>query len=191
MEQTLVIIKPDGLKRGLTGQIISRFENVGLKLVAARMIYPSKGTLEKHYSDDKAYLTKIGEKTLEVYENYQYDAKKILGTDDAYELGVDVRDKLIKYMQEGPNVLLVWEGTGAVELVRKMVGTTTPLASPTGTIRGDYSHDSQLSAPLKGRAMNTIVHASGNKEEADYEIHLWFGKTFRAKEYQRIDEVYF
>jgi nucleoside-diphosphate kinase len=178
MEQTLVIIKPDGLKRGLSGEIISRFENVGLKLVAARMIYPAKGTLEKHYSDDKAYLTRIGEKTLEVYENYQYDVKKILGTDDAYELGLDVREKLIKY-------------TGAVELVRKMVGTTTPLASPTGTIRGDYSHDSQLSAPLKGRAMNTIVHASGNKEEADFEIHLWFGKKFRAKEYQRIDEVYF
>lgn len=191
LEQTLVIIKPDGLKRGLVGEIVTRFENVGLKLVSARMVRATRGLLEKHYPADRKYKTNLGKKTLELYKRYQYDPKQILGTDDPYEIGSDVYEKLMDYMTSGPVVLLVWEGIGAVRLVRKLVGSTTPLDAEVGTIRGDLSHDSQLSAPLKGRALNTLVHASGTEEEAKKEIDLWFGKDFRAKEYIRVDEDFF
>ena len=190
-EQTLVIIKPDGLQRGLVGEILSRFENVGLKLVALKMRRPTRQLLEKHYSDDPEYLTSLGEKSKSIFEHFQYNVRDIYGTEDPFEIGTDVREKLIKYMLQAPVVTTVWSGVGAIELVRKMVGTTTPLTADVGTIRGDYSHVSQLGAPIKGNAMMTIVHASGNKEEADNEIALWFGKDFKPCEYTRIDEMFF
>lgn len=190
-EQTLMIIKPDGLQRGLVGEILSRFENVGLKLVALKMKRPTRQLLEKHYVGDPEYLTSLGEKSITVFGQFQYNVKEIYGTDDPYEIGNDVREKLITYMLQAPVIATVWEGVGAIELVRKMVGTTTPLTADVGTIRGDYSHVSQLSAPVKGNAMMTIIHASGNQEEAQNEIALWFGQDFKPCEYLRVDEMFF
>lgn len=190
-ERTLVIIKPDGIMRGIVGRVFDRLEKVGLKLIACRMIEPTREILEKHYADDKEWITNLGKKTIVTYKEFGLNVKEVMGEDDPFKLGNDVRDKLIEYMMKAPVILSVWEGVGAVNTVRKLVGSTTPVSADVGTIRGDLSHDSQLSAPLKKRAMMTVVHASGNKEEAESEIKLWFGDKFKPQKYERVDAVFF
>ena len=50
-ERTYVMVKPDGVHRGLVGEILKRFENRGYKLVALKMCSPTKEHVEKHYAD--------------------------------------------------------------------------------------------------------------------------------------------
>ena len=69
-----------------------------------------------------------------------------------------------------------FEGVDAVVNVRRMVGETEPKAALPGTIRGDYAHISYNYADNKGIAVPNLVHASGNKEEAEKEISLWFSQ---------------
>ncbi len=177
MEKTLVLIKPDGVKRGLVGQIIARFEKVGLKIVAAKFLTANKELLEKHYPKDRDELwIGIGNKTLENYKQYNIDPKDSLGTADPLEIGKMVRVWLMDYVSSGPVFAVVLEAPHAVELVRKMAGHTLPLIAAPGTIRGDFAYDSSYLANSNKRAIENLLHASGTKEEADYEIPLWFTK---------------
>lgn len=175
MEQTLVVIKPDGVERALIGEILTRFEKVGLKLVAARLTKASKELMEKHYPADREELwVGIGNKSLENYKKYDIDPKETLGTDDPAEIGKMARVWLIDYLMEGPVFAMVLEAPHAVELVRKMLGHTLPLMSAPGTIRGDYAYDSSYLANSHKRAIKNLAHASGTVDEAKYEIPLWF-----------------
>lgn len=177
MERTLVVIKPDGVKRGLIGEITARFEKVGLKVVAARFLTAERNLLEKHYPENREELwIGIGNKTLENYKQYDIDPVKSLGTADPLEIGKMVRVWLMDYVSGGPVFAMVLEAPHAVELVRKMAGHTLPLISAPGTIRGDYAYDSSYLANSHKRAIENLLHASGTKEEADYEIPLWFTK---------------
>lgn len=188
MEQTLIAIKPDGVVRGLTGEIITRFEKAGLKLVAAKMLTVTKEHASKHYPADREELwTGIGNKTLENYEKLEVDAEKMLGTKDPKKIGDIVRVWLLDYIVSGPVFAAVFEGPHAVELVRKICGHTLPLLSAPGTIRGDYSFDSALLANTGKRAIKNLIHASGTVEEAKYEIPLWFGPK-EIQKYTRTDE---
>lgn len=188
MEQTLIVIKPDGVVRGLTGEIVTRFEKAGLKLVAAKMLSVSKEHASKHYPADREELwTGIGNKTLENYEKLEVDAEKMLGTKDPKKIGDIVRVWLLDYIASGPVFAAVFEGPHAVELVRKICGHTLPLLSAPGTIRGDYSYDSALLANTGKRAIKNLIHASGTVEEAKYEIPLWFGQK-EIQSYKRTDE---
>lgn len=176
MEQTLVLIKPDGVKRGLIGEIISRFEKVGLKIVALKMTTPNDDLLLKHYkSNEETTLKRWGEKTLSTYTKYGKDAKRDFGTDDPLALGKLVNKWLFNYVKSGPVVALVLEGRHAVETVVAMAGPTMPVASPAGTIRGDYSSDSAAYANTEQRGVINLVHISASVEEANYEKMLWFG----------------
>jgi nucleoside-diphosphate kinase len=188
MERTLIVVKPDGVMRGLSGEILNRFERAGLKMVAAKMVQVKKSLAEKHYPADRPELWEgIGHKTLENYKEMQADAKKLLGTDDPKEIGKLVRVWLLDYITSGPVLAIVLEGPHAVELVRKMSGHTLPLKSEPGTIRGDFSFDSSYLANTGKRAIKNLVHASGTLAEANYEIPLWFSKDeFVA--YERTDE---
>lgn len=174
-ERTLVILKPDAVEKGLIGEIITRFEKVGLKIIAVKLLTAHKDLMEKHYPDDRKELwVGIGNKTLDNYRDLDMDPKESLGTADAYEIGKMVRVWLMDYLMKGPVLAIVLEGTHAVELVRKMAGHTLPLLAAPGTIRGDYSYDSSYLANSNKRAIENLLHASGTKEEADYEIPLWF-----------------
>lgn len=166
-ERTLVILKPDAVQRTLVGEIITRFERVGLKLVGMKMVIADAEMVEKHYSADPHWRVQVGEKIL---------ANKKGGAEGktAEELGDRVLQQLKRFMTAGPIVLLVLEGSGAVPLVRKLVGGTEPLSSDVGTIRGDYVLDSYELADGSDRAIRNAVHASGTVEEADREIALWF-----------------
>jgi len=188
MEKTLVVLKPDAVLRGLSAEILARFEKAGLKLVGAKMVSVTKELAEKHYPVDREELwTGIGDKTLEHYKEMKADAKELLGTDDPKKIGEMVRVWLLEYITSGPVLAVVLEGPHAVELVRKICGHTLPLKSPAGTIRGDYSYDSSYLANQAKRAIKNLLHASGSKEEADYEIPLWFEPSELVK-YKRVDE---
>ncbi len=183
-EITYVMIKPDGVRKGLIGEIIRRFEQRDLKIVALEMFQPTKEKMNDHYPKDEAWITRLGGKTLSTYEKYGYSAKEEYGTDDPNTIGQMVRGWLIDYMISAPLVKMVVKGTHAVDMVRKIVGPTLPYAAEMGTIRGDYSVDSPLVANKERRAVMNLIHASETPEEAKHEIEHWFG-DFKLHDYRR------
>lgn len=188
MERTLVVVKPDGVKRALMGEIIGRLERAQLKMVAAKMVWVDKELVGKHYPDSRTeLLTGIGEKTLKTYSEYGKDPKVELGTDDPLEIGKIVNMWNMELLTAGPVLAMVWEGNHAIDNVRKIVGPTLPVFAPPGTIRGDYSVDSPVLANQEKRSVKNLIHASGNPEEAEYEIALWF-ENHEIHDYKRTDE---
>ena len=174
IQKTVILVKPDGVQRGLVGEVIARFEKVGFKIVAMKMVWVDKDHVAKHYKDDKNYLENIGKRTLEDYEKYGFDPHEHLGTKDPIEIGQKVRHWNMEALSSGPLVAILFQGVNAIEIARKMVGhTNTTLAEP-GSIRGDFSADTPVLATLQNRPIRTIVHASGNKDEAEFERKLWF-----------------
>jgi nucleoside-diphosphate kinase len=170
-ERTLVVIKPDGIQRSLVGEIISRFENVGLKLVAMKMLVPTADHIEKHYTLDPEWRRITGEKTIEGYRSKGLKP----WTEDPLEVTTKLLQTLTKYMTSGPVIAVVLEGAHAVKIVRKLVGGTEPLTSDVGTIRGDYVLDSYAMSDPDNRAIRNLIHASGSVDEANKEIVHWFG----------------
>ena len=188
MERTLVVIKPDGVVRGLSGEILARLERAGLKIVAAKMVTVDKEMAEKHYPADRhEWIEMIGKKTLTNYKKMEADAKELLGTDDPKEIGKMARLWLLEYITSGPVLAVVLEGPHSVDLVCKMAGHTLPSEAAPGTIRGDFSFDSSLLANTAKRAIKNLIHASGTLEEAKYEIPLWFSKE-EFVSYERSNE---
>lgn len=176
MERTLVLIKPDAFKRGLVGEIISRFERVGLTLEGIKIVNATNEIIEKHYSDDKNWIKSVGKKTIDTYEKYNLNIIEDLGTNDALKIGKLVRKWLIQHLTSGPILVLILSGNHAVEIVKKMVGNTVPLFAELGTIRGDFSIDSPDLSARERRVLQNLVHASETVEEAKREISLWFSK---------------
>lgn len=175
-ERTFCMVKPDGVKRALVGDVIHRFEKVGLKIVAIQMFVPTAEQVRKHYPmSDEAWLLGLGEKSLSGFDNLDVEAKDILGTDDKSELGRTVAEGLVHYLTSGPVVAMVIEGMQAIAMVRKLCGHTLPFKADVGTIRGDYSVDSSSVANAEKRSIHNIIHASENAAEAENEIKLWFG----------------
>lgn len=188
MEKTLVLVKPDGVRRGLVGDIVSRFEKTGLKIAAMKMIWVDKSMVAKHYPDSRTELLEnIGKKTLETYEKYGRDAGEELGTKNPLEIGRMVNGWNMEFLSSGPVVAMILEGVHAIDNVRLIVGNTIPTFALPGTIRGDYSIDSPALANERKRSLRNLVHASGNAEEAKYEIELWFHNK-EIYEYKRADE---
>lgn len=189
MEQTLSFIKPDGVKKGLVGEIIKRFEQSGLKLIACKMVSPEKDLFHKHYnSKDPKRLALWGEKTMKSYAKFGKNVKDDLGTDDPMELGEMISGWLMDYVTSGPIVLMVWEGENAVQRGMDLAGPTMPTDATPGTIRGDFSKDSAVIANAQKRGVKNLVHVSTSIEEANFEKSLWF-KPNEIHEYKRTDEL--
>lgn len=149
-ERTLIILKPDTLQRGLVGEIITRFERAGLKIVAMKMVAPDELHFHKHYEGISKLISRWGE---------------------------DVYNTVLAHMTQAPVIVFVLEGIEAVSYARKLVGTTDPKDSPPGTIRGDYTHVTvNYTSPI-GATLPNILHASGNLEEAAKEVELWFNES--------------
>ena len=162
MEKTLILLKPDALQRGIVGEIISRFEKVGLKIVGLKMLKPNDQHFFDHYEAIGKMVSRRGKEAFEVTK---------------------------EYMQIGPVLAIVLEGIEAVGIVRKMVGTTDPKVAPPGTIRGDYSHLSMDYANQKGVSIPNLIHASGDSIEAKLEIKHWF-KPEELFEYSTVHEKF-
>lgn len=170
-ERTLVIIKPDGVQRSLIGEIIKRYEQVGLKLVGLKFVLPTPELARAHYSvGGEEWLTAVGAKALVAYAKKGEAAPFAT----ARECGLAVLERNTKYLSAGPVVVMVWQGNQAVPLVRKLTGGTEPLTSDIGTIRGDFTLDSYTLADSGGRSVRNLIHASGTTEEAVKEIAIWF-----------------
>lgn len=169
-ERTLVIVKPDGVQRSLVGEIIKRYENVGLKMVAMKMVVPDQAHVEAHYTLDPNWRRITGEKTIQ-----SYIAKGLTPpSDDPLVITAKILGNLKKYMSSGPVIAMVWQGAHAVKIVRKITGGTEPLTSDVGTIRGDFVLDSYQMSDTDDRSVRNLIHASGSVEEAELEIKHWF-----------------
>jgi nucleoside-diphosphate kinase len=149
-ERTLIIFKPDAVQRGIVGEVLSRFEKIGLKIVGAKMLAPSYDHYYHHYENIGKMISRRGQKTFDV---------------------------TLAMMNEGPVIAFVLEGIEAVAIVRKMVGTTEPKSALPGTIRGDYAHMSFAHADASGIGVPNIIHASGDVSEAELEIPHWFSEA--------------
>lgn len=166
IQKTLVLVKPDGVKRNLIGEIISRYEKEGLKVVELKMLVAPMEIINKHYPMEEEFLRLIGEKSVKAGEKVR----------DVLEQGKKVVGWLRNFITSGPLVAMVLEGEDAVVHVRKITGYTDPAAAEKGTIRGDLGTDSLLKANQEGRPVWNLIHASGTPEEAEKEIELWFGR---------------
>lgn len=169
-EKTLVLIKPDGVQRSLIGEVIKRYEQCGLKLVALKMLIPSEKLALAHYSTDPEWAIKTGTKSQEAAKT----RGEKLWTDDPVAYAEGIRTTLKKFLSSGPIVAMVWQGMNAVGVVRKITGSTEPLSSVPGTIRGDYTIDSYSAADQDKRSVRNIIHSSGSVAEAETEINVWF-----------------
>ena len=171
-ERSLVLLKPDAVQRGLIGEIISRFEKKGLKITAMRMIWPTKEMAARHYDLPESAAKALGERTLASYaergEKHKFS--------EPMEVDRDIIKRLERYISTGPIVAMVIEGAHAIAHIRKIRGGVNPLSADIGTITGDFSIDSYFISDLDERAVRTLVHASGNVEEAENEIKIWFGE---------------
>ncbi|MEI7819001.1 MAG: nucleoside-diphosphate kinase [bacterium] len=150
MEQCLILVKPDGLQRGLVGEIISRFERAGLKIIGSKMVKPDKELLHKHYEEIGTMISRNGQ---------------------------DKYDFILNFMQRGPVLAFVLEGIEAVVVARKIVGATEPKSALPGTIRGDYAHMSYAHGDEHEVGIPNLVHCSGDPKEAELEVALWFSQS--------------
>lgn len=162
IEQTLVVFKPDAVQRGIVGEILTRFERVGLKIVATKMIAPSKEHYYKHYEEIGKMITRRGQ--------------------DKFDITLDM-------MIQGPVIAMVLEGVESVQLVRKLVGTTEPKSAAPGTIRGDYSHMSFVYGDTAKKGIPNLIHASGDEAEAKEEISHWFSDS-EIYNYETLNEKF-
>lgn len=172
-ERTLVIIKPDGVQRSLVGEIIKRYERVGLKLIGLKMVVPTEELVEQHYTLDPEWRRITGEKNIKAY----HDKGMTHPLNDPLQVSAMILEKLKRYLASGPVILMVWQGAHAVAIVRKLTGGTEPLLSDVGTIRGDFVLDSYKISDDSIRAVRNLVHASGSVSEAENEIKHWFNPS--------------
>ncbi|MGI6612282.1 MAG: nucleoside-diphosphate kinase [Candidatus Nanosyncoccaceae bacterium] len=162
IQRSLVLFKPDAVQRGVVGEILTRFERLGLKIIGVKMVEPDEDHYYKHYEDISKLITRRGQ--------------------DAFEV-------TLEYMALGPVIAMVFEGVEAVPVIRKIVGTTEPQAAQPGTIRGDYAHISFGYANPRNKSIPNLIHASGNLEEAEQEISMWFKKE-ELFDYEDLSDKY-
>ena len=172
IEHTLILVKHDGVLKGLVGEILKRFEQTGLKIVGLKMVHADEHLAGNHYVVTKEWAEALAEKTKKSYAE-----KGITLKETPQQIAERVQRMNKQFLQEGPIVAIVLEGPHAIDLGRKIVGSTEPRQALPGTIRGDFSLDSYAVSDKKGRSVRNLVHASGTTAEADREINLWFTKS--------------
>ena len=182
MERTLVLIKPDAIRRGLTGRIISRFEDVELNILKLKLFSPpDKALIEKHYKNTEKWMIDVGKKSIEDFISHGLTLEHVeegYGTTNEIDIGRVVQQRLISYLSMGDVIAMVISGKLAISKVRKMVGYTIPAKAEPGTIRGDFGSDSAVQAAGDKRSIENLVHASDSEQSAESEIELWFGKEY-------------
>lgn len=179
-ERTLILLKPDAIQRGLIGACIQRFEQRGFTIRGMKMLSATEAQMREHYQENAhnpEWLNRVGKNTIEALQEHGKDPITELGTDDVVAVGKMGIDWLVEFMISGPIVAMVISGQSAVEMVRKIVGHTMPMKADIGSIRGDYSVDSPVTAALEKRTVKNFIHASGTREEAEQEISHWFSPT--------------
>lgn len=173
-ERTLVILKPDATRRQLSGEILARLERAGLKIVGLKMLMATRERLAKHFPSSEEWMRGMAQKSLDEYAKFGIDPADHFGTRDSLEIGKKILESCYGFYLSGPLIAAVLEGVGAVAVVRKMIGNTLPAQAAPGTIRGDFACDDAMLSNAVGSPTKNIIHASGNREEAEVEIACWF-----------------
>lgn len=171
-ERTLVLIKPDAVKRKLIGEIIKRFEEEGLEIIGIKILNATREMAGQHYLESEQQLVGMGNKTIEASGIEKAEAK--FGTTDPRIIGGKLREWLIDFLIAGPLIAMVIKGENGIQTVRNIAGFTDPSKAEKGTIRGDFGQDSIAQANIEGRAVSNLIHASASVEEAEVEIKVWF-----------------
>lgn len=174
MERTLVLVKPDGVQRSLIGEVIGRFERAGFKIVALKMLKPSKDLASRNYPDSDDWYRKVGERSINTFKSVGVDIVKKFGTNEPVQIGRMIKEWLVRFLSSDRVVAMVLEANKAALNARKLVGETDPIKALAGSIRADFSIDDVINGNTLNRPMVNIVHASGNAEEAAEEIKVWF-----------------
>lgn len=185
-EKSLFLVKPDGVQRGLVGDIITRFEKKGLKIVALKLVFPTLKQAKEHYSAfDDEWRDKVGGFVEAAYKTkgIKFPFKTV------QEAGRSVQNSLCTYLSCGPVVAIVLQGGHAVEHVRKLLGSTNPKDADIGTIRGDFTIESISLANTFDRTVRNLAHASSSVADAEREIKVWFREDEIAKYNLAIDSI--
>ena len=185
LERTMIAIKSESIQRHLIGEFMTKFEKRGLKMIACKLVAPDAELIGQHYADDEDWYVSSGTKT-----RANYEAKGEKNLLEPAEYGRMTRGKLMNSLRDRPILVMIWEGSHAVRLGRKTAGATNPLVADIGSIRGDYSSDSYEVSDDTGRAIQSLVHASGSVEEAEREISLWFTPE-EILDYELVTETVF
>ena len=186
-ERSLLLIKPDVLLNIIFGEILSRFERKGFKLIAMKMLNATEGQVGEHYIDEESYLTGVGEKSKKAAIERGEDVSNW----NSLEVGRGFRLKNIKYLTEGPIIAMVLEGYGVIAGIRKLLGSTSPSAGDVGTIRDDYSLDAYYLADSLSRSTRTMIHASDSVESSEREMKIWFTEDEICSNYETSAEKIF
>jgi len=186
-ERTLILMKPDVLQRQIVGEILSRFERKGFKMVAVKMLNATKAQVGEHYTAEEQYLIETGEKAKKGAEMRGQDVSNW----NSLEWGKIIRERNIAYLTCGPILAVVLEGPSVVSSVRKVLGSTSPADGDVGTIRADYSFDSYALADVVARSTRTMLHASDSPENAQREIKIWFKDNEICNNYETVAEKIF
>ncbi|OYX42069.1 hypothetical protein B7Y94_04200 [Candidatus Saccharibacteria bacterium 32-49-12] len=162
IQRTLILFKPDAVQRGVVGEILTRFERVGLKIIGTKMIAPDREHYYKHYEEIGHVISRRGENTF---------------------------NNVVALMTQGPVIAMVLEGVEAIELVRKLVGSTEPKTAAPGTIRGDFSHMSFGYGDETNKGIPNLIHASSDADDAEKEVAHWFSEQ-ELYDYSVLHEKY-
>lgn len=186
-QKTLVLFKPDVIQRQIMGELLTRFERKGFKIVGLKMVLPTRKLAGEHYAATKEQLEGMGNKTITVAK----ERGETLTENDPMKIGMKIRERNMDYLVAGPVLAIVLQGPHIIEFVRKMVGVTSPLMADIGTIRADYSPDSIPLANWQERTTRNMIHASDSPESANREIDLWFKKGELFEYETAIEKVLF
>lgn len=187
IQRSLVLLKPDAVKRGIVGEILHRFERAGLKIVGAKFLLVDESLGSKHYKHANGWQKIVGQRGINDCKKYGCAVLETFGTSDPVKIGQLVDKRNAVFLASGPIFAMVLDGPNAVAKIRSLVGSTFPDMALPGTIRGDYGLDSAYSGMVRKRTTYNMIHASGNVEEAEQEINLWF-KLEELVLYKRIHE---
>lgn len=188
LERTLILIKPDVLQRQIVGEILTRFERKGFKIIALKMVNATAKQVGEHYIDDDGYLIETGEKAKKGAIARGEDVSKW----NSLERGKIIRQRNIDYLTHGPIIAMVLEGFGVVTQVRKVLGGASPADSDIGTIRDDYSLDTYALADYISRSTRTMLHASDSVENAERELKIWFKPDELCNNYETgVEKIFY
>lgn len=176
-QRTFVLIKPDGVKRKLIGEIISTFERASLSISRLELRRPAVEIADKHYLSTDEWLNTAGNRAINGLMEAGLDPREVLGTEEPTIIGKLIKERLVDFLCSGDVVVMIVEGNLAVSNVRRLVGSTLPTQADPSTIRGRYCVDSPDLSFAEKRPVLNLIHASGTPDEAEYEIDLWFGQT--------------
>ena len=172
-EKVFVMLKPDAVKRKLSGKIISMFEDVGLDIVDMKYITASRDQAAKHYPEDDEWLTSVGNKSLNFYKENNLNPADFFSDCSAKEIGKVIKSRLVDYLTSGPMISIVFYGYDAIKLARKVAGKTIPIDADMGSVRGKFGYDNPMSSAVEKRSIQNLVHVSDSKEAVKIETAIW------------------